>query len=213
MADDETIPWLGADEGKVGFLIDEYDLTGIGTELEERWTRADGGDSIRELAEYFNRQVLLAVMQEAGSDPLKSELDAIYSAASGDRDAPTLEIEVRERLDQFGLDLDEISDRLVSHQTIYNYLTDHREVTYDREIDPEEQLAAVNESVQKMKNRLSAVAASNVDSFSRAGIVSIGSFDVSSEVYVYCSDCGSRFSFEELVDGKGCGCDPSTDAP
>jgi hypothetical protein len=59
---------------KVVRLIDEYELGDIGDRLEHRWT-TDGDDrmSLRDLADYFNQQLLAAAMAEAGMQPLSEK--------------------------------------------------------------------------------------------------------------------------------------------
>lgn len=48
-------------------LIDECDLEGLGAELERRWTAAaDERSSLRDLAEYVNRQLLRVAMNRGG---------------------------------------------------------------------------------------------------------------------------------------------------
>lgn len=51
---------------KLTRLIDEYDLKGLGAELERRWTADENRSSLRDLAEYFNHQLVEAAMTEAG---------------------------------------------------------------------------------------------------------------------------------------------------
>jgi hypothetical protein len=70
---------------KVARLIQQYELTGLGAELEARWT-GDGVErtSLRDLAEYFNRKLLAAALREAGRTPLDDEVASLYHDLTGD---------------------------------------------------------------------------------------------------------------------------------
>lgn len=193
---------------KIDRVVSKYGLGGIEAEIEERWTRTDGsGDSTRELAKFFNKAVLRQRLQSAGRDPLEGELDTIYQFVSEGQISSAETIEVRERLAEMDVDADALASDFVSHQTIYNYLTQQRGAEYDNERSPRERLQSANDSVQKMKNRTTAMAQSNVESLRRAGLLTVGEFDVNGEVYVFCQDCSSRYTLSELVDRQRCDCE------
>ena len=192
---------------KVGRLIEKYGLDGMAADMEERWTRDDEqSKSIREIEEDFNKAVLRQVLEDSGTQPFESELDTIYRAINDEQATMTEDIEVQERLSERNVDADSLADDFVSHQTIYNFLTEQRKAEYQRTQDPQERLRRSNESVQKIKNRLTAVAQTNVRSLKNSGLVTLGEFDIMGEVYVYCQDCSSRFSVSELIDREGCEC-------
>ena len=192
---------------KVGRLIAKYGLDGMAADMEERWTRDDEqSKSIREIQEDFNKAVLRQVLEDSGTQPFESELDTIYRVITDEQATMTEDIEVQERLSERNVDADSLADDFVSHQPIYNFLTKQRKAEYQRTQDPQERLRRSNESVQKIKNRLTAVAQTNVRSLKDSGLVTLGEFDVMGEVYVYCQDCNSRFSVSELIDREGCEC-------
>ena len=192
---------------KVGRLIAKYGLDGMAADMEERWTRDDEhSKSIREIEEDFNKAVLRQVLEDSGTQPFDSELDTIYRVINGEQTTMTEDIEVRERLSEQSVDADSLADDLVSHQTIYNFLTKQRKAEYRSTKDPRDRLHHSNESIQKIKNRLTAVAQTNVRSLENSGLLTLGEFDVMGEVYVYCQNCNSRYSFSELIDREGCEC-------
>ena len=54
-------------------LNNEYDLAGIGAELEHRWTATgDERMSLRSLAAYFNRYLLMEAISETGMAPFSA---------------------------------------------------------------------------------------------------------------------------------------------
>jgi len=192
---------------KVGRLIAKYGLDGMAADMEERWMRDDEqSKSIREIEEDFNKAVLRRVLEDSGTQPFESELDTIYRVITDEQATMTEDIEVQERLSERNVDADSLADDFVSHQTIYNFLTKQRKAEYQSTQDPQERLRRSNESVQKIKNRLTAVAQTNVRSLENSGLLTLGEFDVMGEVYVYCQDCNSRFSISELIDREGCEC-------
>ena len=192
---------------KVGRLIAKYGLDGMAADMEERWTRDDEhSKSIREIEEDFNKAVLRQILEDSGTQPFDSELDTIYRVLNDEQTTMAEDIEVQERLSERNVDADSLADDFVSHQTIYNFLTKQRKAEYRSTKDPRERLHRSNESVQKIKNRLTAVAQTNVRSLENSGLLTLGEFDVMGEVYVYCQDCNSRYSFSELIDREGCEC-------
>ena len=192
---------------KIDRVMAKYGLEGMAAELEELWTRDEDPCSVRELADYFNESVLRAALREAGADTFTSEIETIYRVVNdGDGDVGE-RIEVEERLAEADVDVDSLAADFISHQTVYNYLTGMRDVEYDRNVDPEDRLRRSNESIQKLKNRLTAMAENNVSSLERSELITLGTFDVVSEVHVYCQDCGGRFTVAELVERRGCGCE------
>jgi len=70
---------------KVARLIEKYELTGLGAELEARWT-GDGVErtSLRDLADQFNQRLLAAALEEAGRTPLDDEIASLYDDLTGD---------------------------------------------------------------------------------------------------------------------------------
>lgn len=192
---------------KMDRVMAKYGIEGIAVELEKLWTRDEDQLSVRDLADYFNETVLREALRDAGMDTFQTEVETMYRVIKDDEGDVGEMIEIEERLAEANVDVDALTSDFVSHQTVYNYLTGTREVEYERNIDPEDRLRRSNESVQKMKNRLTAVAENNVSSLERVGLVTMGEFDVVSEVHVYCQDCGGRFTIAELVDDRGCDCE------
>lgn len=192
---------------KMDRVMTKYSLDGLAAELEALWTRDEDQFSIRELADYFNETVLRETLHDAGIDTFQTEVETMYCVISDDESDIGERIEVEERLAQADIDVDTLVSDFVSHQTVYNYLTRTREVEYERNVDPEDRLRRSNESVQKLKNRLTSMTESNVSSLKRGELVTLGEFDVVSEVHIYCQECGGRFTVSELIDNRGCACE------
>jgi hypothetical protein len=114
--------------------------------------------------------------------------------------------EVRRQLEREGLDLDEVESDFVSHQAVHTYLRDHR----GAELETEDQSRVEKEAqtIRRLQGRVSVVTESGLSRLSSAGDVTIGDFDVLTDVQVYCGDCGSQYEAVELIERGGCDCDP-----
>jgi hypothetical protein len=204
MGDSESTP---GPRGKVERVIETYGLEGLGDELERRWTGAAGErESLRSLADRFNRAVLRSALDEAGTSPLDGEVENTYRLLRGDDVSPGMRTEVRRQLEREGLDLDEVESDFVSHQAVHTYLRDHR----GAELETEDQSRVEKEAqtIRRLQGRVSVVTESGLSRLSSAGDVTIGDFDVLTDVQVYCGDCGSQYEAVELIERGGCDCDP-----
>jgi len=191
---------------KIPRLIEKYNLDGIGAELEQRWTKSEGNFSIRDLADYFNKQILRKAMSSQGIDPLQHEVDTLYSTITDENRSSGEIVIIRERLERDGIDFDSLIDEFISHQTVYNYLTEDRDAVYKTDTTPEQRVSKSIDHLQSLQNRTSATARTSINSLSDTDIVSIGEYDITTEIAVYCHDCGSRYSFTELLEGRRCEC-------
>jgi hypothetical protein len=205
MSDAESTP---GPRGKVERVIEAYDLAGLGDELERRWTGVDGErESLRQLADRFNRAVLRAALDEAGASPLDGEVENTYRLLRDDDVSPGMRTEVRRQLERDGVDLDRIESDFVSHQAIHTYLREHR----GAELETEERSRVEKEArtVRRLQGRISVVTESGLDRLTNAGDITLGDFEVLTDVQVYCADCGSQYEAVELIERGGCDCEPA----
>lgn len=199
----ETPDSPGQPNSKVANVIEKYDLDGFGEALEQRWL-ADDGESLRTLADVFNRRVLAAALG-AGPSEGGIETDAMYERLT-DPDVPDGERrEARRRLERAGLDVDELLDSFVSHQAMHTYLTSYRGASYP-ERESENQLESVEVAVNRLQSRLVAVAESNLERLAKGQELTAGSLEVLVSVDVYCDDCRSSKPFVEFLETGGCDC-------
>ncbi len=191
--------------GKVLRLVEEYGLDGIGAELERSWT-AEGSErrSLRELADYFNRQLLAEAMTEAGMQPRPDSVERTYEHLT-DETTEADRIRTRRQLEREGVDVEDVRDDFLTYQAVRTYLTEHRNVEYEGNDRP--RIDVERENVQRLRGRTAAVSESKLEQLRNADDVSIGSFQTSVDVNVLCEDCGGRFEFDELLDRGRCRCD------
>jgi hypothetical protein len=188
---------------KVARVIEEYDLEGMGAQLEAAWTGENGErTSLRDLADEFNEAVLEAALQEAGVTPLKFEVSGAHESlrnGSGPETTRTVR-----RLEREGVDPDTLAGDFVTHQAIHTYLTKEREASL-----PEKNGYPVNrkiETIEKLQERVAAVTESAVSSLASADELDKEEYDVFVDVRAVCPACGSDYTVGELIRQGGCEC-------
>lgn len=122
---------------KVGRAIQRYGLDrGNGVTVDEellttRWTGSDGGEALgyRRLAEWFNRQLLRQAYRDAGTNDDSFRVNSEFEALSSG-DVITQE-SARDRVEDAGIDADELMRSFVSWSTMGRHLTDCLNATKD----------------------------------------------------------------------------------
>lgn len=191
---------------KVARLIDEYGLNGVGTELETRWT-GDGVDrmSLRDLADYFNKQLLEETLLQAGMPTLESELEMTYTALTSDDVSAGVRTETRSRLTQNDIDVENLQSDFVTYQAIRSYLQDYRDATYEGPSD-EEKVASDDDSIQRLLSRTHSVIDDRIETLRDTDRLAIDEFEVFVDAQVLCQDCGTQHTVGDLLEDGGCGC-------
>lgn len=189
-------------------MIDRYELAGLGDELAARWV-GDGYDreSLRSLADRFNRRVLAAGMEAAGLTPLDGEVDNTYRLLTDDDVSAGMRTQVERRLERDGLDIEQLRTEFVSHQAVHTYLTDDREIDPPgTDESPAERLARDRETIQRLQSRLEAVTENTVSRSVATDRLDIGEFSVLVDLQVVCADCGGTYEITDLFEAGGCDC-------
>jgi hypothetical protein len=196
-------------DSKVGRLIVEYDLDGMAAELERRWL-GDGTErqSLRDLADVFNRRLLREAMANAGLSPLEGEVRNLYRLLTDDDVSGGERTRARRSLESDDVDVDSLLRDFVSHQAIHTYLTKYREVSQPS-TDPEDKVEKDAETIRKMRNRLAAITTKTLENLSRTERISLGDFTVFVDVRVTCTDCNATYSVSDLLSEGSCECDTS----
>lgn len=189
---------------KVGRLIHERGLDGMDDELARYWL-GEGVErrSLRELATVFNERLVRAAMDEAGMNPLDGEAANVYDLLSGDEATSGAQTRAERRLDREGVDVDRLREQFVSHQAIHTYLTDVRGLEHTPE---SEDVESRIETVQRLVGRTRSVSSGVVEGLVNADEVDIGEFEVTTDVYVTCRDCNSRYELVAFLRRGHCDC-------
>jgi hypothetical protein len=190
---------------KVARLLDEYELGGLGEQMEQRWT-ADGDDrmSLRDLADHFNQELLRSALTDAGQQPLAGEVENTYQLLTGEETSEADRTRVKRRLEREGIDVDELQRDFVTYQAIRTYLKEYRDATY--ESDDRDRAVVEMENLQRLRGRTLTVTDSILDRLKRNTEFELGEFRVFAEISVLCEDCGVQYNVEELLERGGCDC-------
>ncbi len=191
---------------KVARLVDEYDLDGVGAELEARWT-ATGDDhwSLRDLATHFNHELIRERLYEAGINPSVAEVENVVHSLTGGDAAAAEQTQLRRRLEREGVDIDDLAGDVVTYQAVRSYLQDYRGAEYER--DTGDRTATVADAVQKLRGRLVSVTETKLNQLRNTSHLTLGEFRVMADVRVLCTECNSQYGVSELLTAGGCDCD------
>jgi|AntRauTorcE11898_2_1112593.scaffolds.fasta_scaffold01313_7 hypothetical protein len=190
---------------KVARVIRSRDLDGLGDRLEAAWTGEDGDrTSLRDLADRFNRAVLEAAIREAKGPVSEFDVESDYRTLTDESVSTADKRRKRRDLDTMGVDVDAVESDFLTHQAIYNYLTDYRDAELP---DRSEGLARRKaETVERLQGRTSTVTESAIESLIASDDLSDHEYDVVVNLRVICSDCGSDYPAGELFRNGGCDC-------
>lgn len=190
---------------KVDRLIEEYALFGLGEELEQLWTAEENRQSLRELATYFNHQLLQQALKEANVRHVDGEIENMYRLLTDEEVSNADVTRIRRRLEREDIDVDAVQDDFVTYQSIRNYLKDIRGAEYTQaEQDP---LEREETNVQKLRGRMVSVIQGNIEQLRDNNQLTLGEFQTLAEIRIVCEDCNSQFDILELLDQEGCNCE------
>ena len=193
-------------QSKVNRLIHENELTGLGSELEDFWTsEGDNRKSLRELAEYFNKQLLRSTASEHGVQTIDGEIENIYRLLTDDSVSSGRREEVRSRLEQNGINVEQLESDFISYQAVRSYLRKHRNAEYE---GPDEKERSINakETIQQLSSRTQTVTEERLKNLRGSSVITIGEFQVFVDVNILCSDCNTQYTVTELIEQGGCDC-------
>lgn len=189
---------------KVARLLEDYDLDGLGAELEARWTADENRLSLRDLAAYFNQKLLQSRLDAAGIETLDGELENRYRLLTDDDVSSAERTRLKRRLERAGLNVDAVRDDFASYQAIRTYLKEYRDAEYvTANRDPIER---ETENVERLRGRVETVTNGKLEQLRNLGDLSIGEPRMMVDIQVVCEDCHSQYDIIELFDRGGCDC-------
>lgn len=191
---------------KVTRVIEKYGLDGIGTELETRWT-GEGQEraSLRELTIFFNKRVLEKALLNAGMSAVETEIDTIYTNLTDDDVSTGVKTETQNRLEQNGIDVDNLTRDFVSYQSIRTYLQETRDAEY-KGVSDEEKITKDLENIQRLLTRTHSVTEERIDKLQKTDRIPTTDFEVFIDAQVLCQHCGTQYSVVEFFEQNGCSC-------
>ncbi|WP_345779732.1 rod-determining factor RdfA [Haloplanus halobius] len=196
---------------KVARMIAEYDVDeSLGDELERLWT-AEGQQrkSLRDLADFFNKQLLESAMTAAGISTVNGEVSNLYRLLTADDVSSGMRTEARTRLEREGVDIEQLERDFVSYQAIRSYLTEYRDASYEQPSDSE-QVESVLDSIRRLQSRLRSLTEGSLDRLRSTGRITLGEFRLFIDIDVLCEDCGAQYGVIDLLERGGCDCEGET---
>lgn len=190
---------------KVARVIRKYDLDGLGDRLEAAWIGEDGDrTSLRDLADRFNCAVLDVAIRDASGPVSETDVESAYRTLTGDDISKADTRRKRRDLDAMGVDSEAVESDFVTHQAIYNYLTDYRGAELPEQSEGVARRKA--ETIERLQGRASAVTESAIESLTSTGEITDHEYDVVVNLRVICSDCGTDYPAGALLRNGGCDC-------
>jgi len=189
---------------KVARLIDEFDLHPIGEELEHLWTTTgDERRSLRDLAEYFNHQLLAEMMSTVGMQALDGEVENIYRLLTGDVSKAD-RTRIERRLESEGVDVEKLLDDFVTYQAMRTYLREYRGAEYSASEGSRTENEKAN--LQRLRSRTAAVTETKFEQLRDGNHIDLGEFSTIVEITILCEDCGNQYDASTLLDRGACAC-------
>lgn len=192
---------------KVGRVLSDYGLLGLHSELPALWLGESGdATSLRALAERINIALLEQAMEEAGMDPLEGEAENAYRLLTSDDVSVGVQTQQRNRLEREGIDVEQLESDFVTHQAVYTYLTKGLGVSKE-ESDDTDPVEKHEERIQRLRSRTAAVMENSLEELQNGGDLSLGSFDTTVDLRVYCQDCETQYELSTLLEAGSCNCE------
>jgi len=191
-------------QSKVARLLEEYDMDGLGAELERLWTAEEDRHSLRELASYFNKRLLARRLELADVQVLDGEEENIYRLLTADDVSTGEYTRTRRRLERDGIEVDTLESDFVTYQAIRTYLKEYRNAEYVTEkTDPLEREA---QNIQQLRGRIAAVTEGKLEQLRNNDDIVIDEFRTLINIQVVCEKCNTQWEVLELLDRGGCEC-------
>jgi len=183
---------------KIRKTVEALDLEPVIEALVERRER---GASLRELRDYYNDRVIEAMLTEAGGSVL-TDAETVRAAVRGKIESEGERIEIEHELSEMGVDIDALERRLVSHETVRQYLQ-------DEDVAPETEssavtVAEVHDTVEWAMAREEAIIKRKLDQLAQADMIAFEEVAIDTAVTVTCADTGTAYSLEEFIERGGC---------
>lgn len=189
---------------KVGTAITEYGLSGMNEELVRRWSDPEG-ESVRSLADVFNRRILSTALDAAGVEILDPEVETIYRLLRDEDVSSGMRVTKRRQLERADVDIDQVSDHFISHQTLYRHLTGC--LDQSARASTTDPVSSAVDDVEGLVRRTETVVTDRIERLERADALDHQDYRVLVDIAVTCEHCGDVYRFEELLERGGCGCE------
>ena len=166
------------------------------------------GASLRELAVLFNKRILSRALDRATKEVV-GDAETIYAVLMDDDTDRARQAELRSKLTRYDVDIDDVQQDFISHQTVRNHLNGCREVDTGRESTLD--LEGGRKTIEWAQARSEGVIEQTIERLRNAGEVADIQIEVTQSVRVACSACGQSYRIGEFLEQGGCDCHPDLD--
>lgn len=196
---------------KVGAAISTYHLGSLNEQLEFEYVEADA--SLRDLERVVNDAITEAAMAGEGPWPAitgsgmgdASVTDITDAVRENDAVPRDKAAEIRTRLSQEGVDVDELRRDYVSYQTVRKHL--NQCLAVDTSLEETITVPDASRTIGWAQSQCRGIIDRTLRRLRRVGDLSIGDFEVSVIVRVECTDCGRSMPVSELLQEGACECE------
>jgi hypothetical protein len=205
---DAETPLPSTCDCKVGRVAARYGLDDLDRTLVRYW-RGDGPEqySLRELETYVNQAILQTEVTASGMDPIEGEVENLHRLLVNDDVSEGARTELVRRLEREGVDVADLRDAFVSHQSVHTHLRDCLGVRPRTADDtPEARREKVADTVFALRNRTEAVTQNSLERLRATDAIALDEFDVLVDVSVTCAACGRVYDVDTLLADEGCPC-------
>lgn len=204
IVDDSYSDVLSECNCKVGKIAEKYNAQKMANSLGDMWREED--ESVREIATTFNIHILNLAMENTGMNNLEGEVENIYRLLKDDDVSKAEQIRAKRRLEQNGLEPDEISTDFVSYQTVYRHLTNCLELQNSDLENSEAKRAKIEKRIRSLTNRTNLVISKTLKQLSKSFNSGVQKPNVTLSVTVWCDECGTSMNLEDVLTGDQCQC-------
>lgn len=193
---------------KIIRLIDKYDLEGMESDLEAKWTRkgSESRYSIRDLETYFNQAIVQSVFNKIGAVPTDYSAQKVYEILSSDDVSVADETYLRTWFEERGIDPDELATDFLSYHSIYVYLREKRGVNPPDTPDtsPEEEKQQGIDRMDRLNRRVEKVCEKTISTLQNTDVLPEGDLTFRINFHVECPECMTRSSITTYIYNEGC---------
>ena len=166
---------------KITRVAQAYHIRDVDTKLLQQ---REQGASLRELAIFFNKQILSKALGRATQEVI-GDAETIYEVLMDDDTDRARQAELRSKLARYNVDIDDVQQDFISHQTVRNHLNGCREIDTGRESTFD--LEAGQKTIEWAQARSEGVIEQTIERLRNAGEVADTQTEVTQSVRVACS--------------------------
>jgi rubrerythrin len=163
--------------------------------------------SLRQVAKWFNIEVLKTRLESSGMNLLDGEADNFYRLLTDEEVSQGNNIQMRNKLEKHGINPDELVSQFVSYQTINRHLKNCLNLSTKKENKSNKnRVETARHRLQALENRNEQVVKKTLEELDNTEKFTLTQPEVIINISVVCSKCGTHSQLDELLNNEGCNC-------